>query len=425
MRNKNVPKKLLSCFFVFATIIIVSIFMAVTSSAASYESIVLDVPRISQRPNTGDCAIASIATVEAYKYGYSSGDYNSSVYQSVYAANGYTISAYWGKLGYEKRSFDLETIYSQLASGNPVIVHRTSSHYSVIYGYTGDSSSLSKSGFLVEDVDDSYNDSNAKKNLSQWQGGASLDQIVIRKDGVSIPQNEITITCNHPEENHTQGETFSVAGNVVSKHDISSVHAYILDSDGYYAADSTYTYFPYTKSFKLSTGDQYLHFSKLPTGFFLYKIVATDTSGATATYSYNFYVTNGTSGTWRPSFNTFLVRTTAEPYLNLRSGADTSYSVLGKIYSGTVLRVVDKIGSWGKVNYGGGTGWISLDYCIEKLGDLNDDGKVNSEDALSVVMYTVGKKYLNSVQLNRGDLNADGLVNSTDALKILNFAVGK
>ncbi len=60
-----------------------------------------------------------------------------------------------------------------------------------------------------------------------------------------------------------------------------------------------------------------------------------------------------------------------------------------------------------------------------KYGDLNNDGKVNSSDALDVLKHSVGTKLLTGDNLVLGDVNADSFINSADALLVLQFAVGK
>ncbi|MBP9988165.1 MAG: hypothetical protein KBT46_01565 [Ruminococcus sp.] len=420
MKHIKLSKRLISVLLSFSVIISIIAMTGITASAASYPSITLNVPRISQRPNTGDCAIASISSVEAYMYGYPNGNYNSEVYQAVYAKNGYTICAYWGTLGYERTSFNLATIYNQLRSGYPVIAHRTSNHYSVIYGYTGSTTNLTTSGFLIEDVDDSYSDTSAKKTLDKWAGGASLDALVIRKNGVSIPQSKIKITCNHPKNNQAKGETFSVCGNVVSKYNINSFHAYILDSNGYYAQNSNYEVNPNSKTYAISNCDSNMHFSKLTDGNYTYKIVATDTSGASAVYTYNFKVGNGSSEK-KVSYFSRINNTSAE----LKSAADSSKSTLVNISKNTVVKITAECNGWGKTTYGGKTGWVQLSKCVNSLGDLNSDNKSNSDDALSILLYSTKKANFNSTQLTRADLDNDGKVNSADALYLLKLLTAK
>lgn len=58
-------------------------------------------------------------------------------------------------------------------------------------------------------------------------------------------------------------------------------------------------------------------------------------------------------------------------------------------------------------------------------GDINDDTRVNSADALRVLQYVVGMIKLSDFHINASDLTKDGKVNSADALDILLISVGK
>lgn len=51
-------------------------------------------------------------------------------------------------------------------------------------------------------------------------------------------------------------------------------------------------------------------------------------------------------------------------YLNLRQSPTTSSAAIGKIPAGTQLWVTQVNGIWGRVSYGGRTGWISLNYAL-------------------------------------------------------------
>ena len=48
--------------------------------------------------------------------------------------------------------------------------------------------------------------------------------------------------------------------------------------------------------------------------------------------------------------------------LNVRSGAGTSYSKIGKLYRGTYVKPLETQGNWYKIGYDGGYGWICADY---------------------------------------------------------------
>ena len=60
----------------------------------------------------------------------------------------------------------------------------------------------------------------------------------------------------------------------------------------------------------------------------------------------------------------------------------------------------------------------------DKLGDINDDGAINSTDALVILSCDVSISISQFCPCNCGDVNSDGLVNSTDALIILSYDAG-
>ena len=65
-----------------------------------------------------------------------------------------------------------------------------------------------------------------------------------------------------------------------------------------------------------------------------------------------------------------------------------------------------------------------LEY-LANLGDVNSDGKVNSNDALVALRVAVGKTTLDEAATLRGEVTGDGVVNAKDALEMLQFTVGK
>lgn len=56
------------------------------------------------------------------------------------------------------------------------------------------------------------------------------------------------------------------------------------------------------------------------------------------------------------------------------------------------------------------------------LGDVNSDGKVNSNDALQILLYAVGSA--SSLNPAYADVDGNGTINSADALKALMISVG-
>lgn len=62
-------------------------------------------------------------------------------------------------------------------------------------------------------------------------------------------------------------------------------------------------------------------------------------------------------------------------YLNLRSGAGTSYDILAQIPTGTVLPLYDINGEWAYTQYGRERGYVSMDYIVKNdryKGDADD-----------------------------------------------------
>lgn len=58
------------------------------------------------------------------------------------------------------------------------------------------------------------------------------------------------------------------------------------------------------------------------------------------------------------------------------------------------------------------------------LGDANEDGKVNTGDAVAVLKHSAGSVMLTGQKLINADYNKDGKVNTGDAVGILKFAAG-
>ncbi len=57
-------------------------------------------------------------------------------------------------------------------------------------------------------------------------------------------------------------------------------------------------------------------------------------------------------------------------------------------------------------------------------GDINNDGTINSSDALLALQCSVGRKTLTAYQTARADVDGNKTINSSDALKILQYTVG-
>ncbi len=466
-------KKIVMLMLSIASVLVIFFAMSLSASAASYSKIKLDVPRISQRPSTGDCAIASMATVEAYCHGLPAGDYNSKAYQAVYSANGYSIGASWSKLGYKTiEGFNMTIAYNQLRTGYPVIVHRTSQHYSVVYGYDGNTSKLELSGFLVVDVDDSYNTRNPFFRLDSWIRG-SLDRMVIRQNGLAISTKNLKITTNHPPVDMAKGESFTAYGMIVSDSKLTNVSVSVNNAAG--AQKQVYSTNPGATSFGLSAANSKLDLAKLAAGSYTYWITAKDASGDSKSYKFAFNIGGGSGSTQKPDIVikdvSYKAVVKADPSLNMRKGAGADYEVIDSIPNGTVISVTGECNGWARVSYGGKVGWVSMTY-IEKYvekppveqtpsqpsvpdtfanffarvankGALKEKASLFSSTVATVPKNTIVKvlgesngwiKFAyngrigwfrkNFCVINLGDVDSNGTVNSSDALTILKVATG-
>ena len=79
--------------------------------------------------------------------------------------------------------------------------------------------------------------------------------------------------------------------------------------------------------------------------------------------------------------------------LNVRSGAGTGYSVIGSLSNGANVEIVETSGSWYKIKYGSGYGYVSKDYVTVSSSSSNSgsssstttqSGTIKVSDALNV-----------------------------------------
>ena len=67
---------------------------------------------------------------------------------------------------------------------------------------------------------------------------------------------------------------------------------------------------------------------------------------------------------------------------------------------------------------------LALHSAAASLGDVNEDGKINANDALMVLQHSVKAITLSASKQKLADVNADEKINSSDALEILYVATG-
>ena len=59
------------------------------------------------------------------------------------------------------------------------------------------------------------------------------------------------------------------------------------------------------------------------------------------------------------------------------------------------------------------------------LGDVNNDGKINTLDAVKILQYVAKKTTLTEAQMLAANTNKDNRVNTLDAVRILQYVAKK
>lgn len=59
------------------------------------------------------------------------------------------------------------------------------------------------------------------------------------------------------------------------------------------------------------------------------------------------------------------------------------------------------------------------------LGDINNDGKINTSDAIEIILYEKQLKEFNGSQLDAADINSDNKIDHADALLIIQYSSGE
>lgn len=90
------------------------------------------------------------------------------------------------------------------------------------------------------------------------------------------------------------------------------------------------------------------------------------------------------------SYSTGTYKVTTSSGVNVRSGAGTSYSIVGAASNGTSFTVSKTSGSWGYTNSikctnGVRSGWVSLDYCSKQGGSPSNSSRATYNDVFASV----------------------------------------
>ncbi len=82
--------------------------------------------------------------------------------------------------------------------------------------------------------------------------------------------------------------------------------------------------------------------------------------------------------------------------VNVRSGPGTNYSIIGSLYKGTIIPKLGTSGSWTKISYNGGTGYVSSQYLTPSSysGDSDSGGSQSGyDDAAAAQLVSIINNY--------------------------------
>ncbi len=88
--------------------------------------------------------------------------------------------------------------------------------------------------------------------------------------------------------------------------------------------------------------------------------------------------------------------------LNVRSGAGTSYSVIGSLSNGAKVEIVETSGSWYKIKYGSGYGYVSKDYVTVSSTSNSDSSSSSNNNTSTTTMQTGTVKVNGALNVRSG-----------------------
>ena len=80
--------------------------------------------------------------------------------------------------------------------------------------------------------------------------------------------------------------------------------------------------------------------------------------------------------------------------LNVRSGASTTYSVIGKLSKGSKVEVISTSNGWSKIKYDGRTGYVSSQYLSSSASDSSSSTSSSASKVISLAKSLLGKPYV-------------------------------
>ncbi|MEH7217798.1 enterotoxin EntFM [Bacillus toyonensis] len=144
-------------------------------------------------------------------------------------------------------------------------------------------------------------------------------------------------------------------------------------------------------------------------------------NGQTGYVSGDFVTTGGNKGTTvQQGTGTYTVNVSS---LNVRTSPSTSHTVLGSVNKGKTVQVVGEVQDWFKINFNGGTGYVSKDF-VTKGGSAvsNETQKPTTNNNNTTTVQTGGSYVVNTgaLKVRTGPATYNAVIGGVTNGKVLN-----
>ncbi|MED3397350.1 enterotoxin EntFM [Bacillus wiedmannii] len=143
-------------------------------------------------------------------------------------------------------------------------------------------------------------------------------------------------------------------------------------------------------------------------------------NGQTGYVSGDFVTTGGKTGTTvQQGTGTYTVNVSS---LNVRTGPSTSHTVLGSVNKGKTVQVVGEVQDWFKINFNGGTGYVSKDFVTKGGSAVSNETQQPTTNNNTTTVQTGGSYVVNTgaLKVRTGPATYNAVIGGVTQGKVLN-----
>ncbi|PHG32836.1 enterotoxin EntFM [Bacillus toyonensis] len=143
-------------------------------------------------------------------------------------------------------------------------------------------------------------------------------------------------------------------------------------------------------------------------------------NGQTGYVSGDFVTTGGNKGTTvQQGTGTYTVNVSS---LNVRTGPSTSHTVLGSVNKGKTVQVVGEVQDWFKINFNGGTGYVSKDFVTKGGSAVSNETQKPTTNNNTTTVQTGGSYVVNTgaLKVRTGPATYNAVIGGVTNGKVLN-----